>query len=277
MTIDCHFLQQKAAQIRRDLLTTIYLAQAGHPGGSLSAADLVVVLYYQIMQINPLNPRWAQRDRFILSKGHASALLYAVLADKGYFNKTHLATFRKISSILQGHPDMNKTPGVDMTTGSLGQGLSIGCGMALGARQKGYASKIYVLLGDGELDEGQNWEAFMFAAHQNLFNLIPIIDRNHLQLDGTTEDILRLEPLADKLRAFGWRVLETDGHDLPSLVSTLTAAGQAGVPTVVVAHTIKGKGVSFMENSLDWHGSAPDQIHYEQALAELGGRGHDDS
>jgi transketolase len=271
MAIDLVFLQEKAAQIRRDLLTTIYLAQAGHPGGSLSAADLVVALYYQIMRIDPSRPRWIDRDRFILSKGHASALIYAVLADKGYFDKTHLATFRQISGILQGHPDMNKTPGIDMTTGSLGQGLSLGCGMALGLRQQGLPGRVYVLLGDGELDEGQNWEALMFGSHQQLVNLAPIIDRNRLQLDGTTEDIVGLEPLSDKLRAFGWQVLECDGHDLASIIAALEAINQADRPTVLIAHTVKGKGVSYMENSLAWHGQAPNRSQYDQAMCELGG------
>jgi transketolase len=269
--IDTGFLNEKARQIRRDLLTTIYIAQAGHPGGSLSAADILVALYYQVMSIDPKNPSRADRDRFILSKGHASALLYAILADKGYFDPDHLNRFRQISGILQGHPDMRKTPGVDMTTGSLGQGLSPGCGMAWGARKLGLSSRVFVLLGDGELDEGQVWEALMFAAHQKLVNLVPIIDRNCLQLDGDTESVLALEPLADKLQAFGWMVHEIDGHDMQAIVATLGEAGSRGRPDIIIARTVKGKGVSFMEHQAGWHGQAPDETEYRRAMVELGG------
>lgn len=269
--IDINYLNNKARQIRRDLLTTIYKARAGHPGGSLSAADLLVALYYQVMAIDPHNPAWQERDRFILSKGHASALLYAVLADKGYFAPDHLNRFRQISGILQGHPDMKKTPGVDMTTGSLGQGLSPACGMAWGVRKLGLAARIFVLLGDGELDEGQVWEALMFAAHHNLVNLVPIIDRNCLQLDGDTEAVLALEPLSDKLQAFGWKVHEIDGHDMPAIVTALDKAGKQSCPDIIVARTVKGKGVSFMEHQAGWHGQAPDLDQYRRAMAELGG------
>lgn len=267
---DIQLLNKKAAQIRRDLLTTIYRAQAGHPGGSLSAADLLVALYYRVMAIDPTRPHWAERDRFILSKGHASALLYAVLADKGFFPSAALDAFRQISGSLQGHPDMRKTPGVDMTTGSLGQGLSQGCGMAWGARKLGFDSRVFVLLGDGELDEGQVWEALLFAAHQRLTNLVPIIDRNQLQLDGDTESVLALEPLADKLRAFGWCVHEIDGHNMTQIVAALEMAGRQKQPDLILARTVKGKGVSFMENQADWHGQAPNAAQYVQALSELG-------
>ncbi|MDW7656699.1 MAG: transketolase [Bacillota bacterium] len=269
--IDIRFLNEKARQIRRDLLTTIYKAQAGHPGGSLSATDLLVALYYQVMTIDPKEPSRESRDRFILSKGHASALLYAILADKGYFDPDHLNRFRQISGILQGHPDMKKTPGVDMTTGSLGQGLSPGCGMAWAARKLGLSARVFVLLGDGELDEGQVWEALMFAAHHKLTNLVPIIDRNCLQLDGDTEAVLSLEPLADKLQAFGWKVHEIDGHDMSEIVSALSAAGNHDRLDIVIARTVKGKGVSFMEHQAGWHGQAPDAAEYKYAMIELGG------
>jgi transketolase len=264
-------LEDKARAIRRDIAKTIYLARAGHPGGSLSAADIVVALYYRFMRVDPGNPGWPRRDRFILSKGHASALIYAVLADKGFFPKAELATFRRIGGRLQGHPDMKKLPGLDMTTGSLGQGLSIGCGMALGQRMLGMDARVFVLLGDGEMDEGQVWEALMFAAHHRLGNLIAIIDRNRLQLDGCTEDVLALDPLEDKLAAFGWKVIETDGNRMCQVVGAIGKALACDVPCAIVAHTVKGKGVSFMENSAHWHGTAPNDEEYEAALKELGG------
>lgn len=266
-------LINKANQIRKDLLKTIYLAQAGHPGGSLSAADLVTALYYCIMKVNPKDPKYPERDRFILSKGHSSALLYAVLADKNYFQKEELKKFRKLNSCLQGHPDMRKTLGVDMTTGSLGQGLSVGCGMALAARLKGWASRIYVMLGDGELNEGQVWEAFLFGAKHRLSNLCAIIDRNRLQLDGDTEDILPLEPLREKIKFFNWNVYEIDGHNMKQIVSTFEKIkkNRQKKPVCIIANTIKGQGVSYMENKLEWHGNAPNAKQFKMAIDQLGG------
>ncbi|NMB90864.1 MAG: transketolase [Chloroflexi bacterium] len=265
-------LQCIAQRLRAEVLTMVYQAGEGHPGGSLSAADLLAALYFRVLRINPLQPEWPERDRFILSKGHAAPILYAALAERGYFPKEQLKAFRQIDSILQGHPDMHKTPGVDITTGTLGQGLSDGLGMALGGRVLEKDFRVYVLLGDGEMQEGQVWEAIMAAGNWRLDHLTAIVDYNGLQNDGALAHIQPLEPLADKWRAFGWRVLEIDGHDMAQIVSALESIpAAAGQPTVILARTVKGKGVSFMEGVAGWHGKAPNQAQYQQAMAEIGG------
>ncbi|MBI2917283.1 MAG: transketolase [Chloroflexi bacterium] len=243
---------------------------SGHPGGSLSATDILVALYFAVLQHNPRDPHWPDRDRFILSKGHAAPALYAVLAEAGYFPVDELSTLRQWGSRLQGHTDVNRTPGVEMSAGSLGQGLSFSIGMALAARLDRSGYHIYTLLGDGECDEGQVWEAAMAASHFHLDNLTAIVDRNQLQLDGWTSRIMDLEPLADKWRAFGWHVLEVDGHNLARLLDAFRQAkGVSGRPAVIIARTIKGKGVSFMENNVDFHGRAPSRDELDKALREL--------
>ncbi len=264
-------LTQKARKIRRDILTMIYEAQAGHPGGSLSAADIVTALYFRIMRIDPQNPEWEDRDRFILSKGHACPVLYSALANRGYMPHEVIHTLRKLGSPLQGHADMRKAAGVDITTGSLGQGLSDGLGMALGARVLGKDFRVYVLLGDGEMQEGQVWEAVMAAANWNVDHLTAIVDRNRLQNDGVVADIMRVEPLTKKWESFGWQVVEIDGHNMAEIVAALERVPQTvGKPTVIIANTVKGKGVSFMENVPGWHGKAPNREQYLQAMQELG-------
>lgn len=264
-------MQTVARQIRCDIIKMIHTAGSGHPGASLSAVEILTALYFNVMNVDPEHPRWMQRDRFILSKGHACPVYYAALARRGFFPVTELATLRRIGSRLQGHPDMNKTPGVDMTSGSLGNGLSCGAGMALAARMDGLACRIYVLLGDGEIQEGVVWEAAMTAAHYSLDNLCAIIDNNRLQLDGYTRDVMNVDPIDDKWRSFGWNVIAADGHDLDSLVWAFDSAGQAkGQPTVIIANTTKGRGVSFMEDECDWHGRWPTKQEAESALLELG-------
>lgn len=263
-------LKRIAVEIRCDIIEMTCEAGAGHPGGSLSAADIVAALYFRIMRIDPQRPDWPDRDRFILSKGHACPVWYAALAERGYFDKSHLRTLRKLDSILQGHPDMRKTPGIDMTAGSLGHGLSAGVGMALAGRllQKGY--HVWVIVGDGEVQEGSIWEAAMAAAKWKLDNLTAILDRNHLQNDDCVDTEMPVEPLADKWRAFGWEVVEIDGHDMEQIVRVLEWARDfRGRPAMIIAHTIKGKGVSFMENQVVWHGKAPCREEAEQALREL--------
>ncbi len=268
---DIEALQAHARTVRRHIVQMIAHAGAGHPGGSLSATDIIVCLYYGLMRIDPVRPDWRDRDRFILSKGHSCPALYATLAEKGYFSPEHLLTFDHVDSILQGHPDMTKTPGVDMSTGSLGQGLSVGIGMALGARLRGSDFHTYVLLGDGELQEGQVWEAAMAASKFRLDNLTAIVDANRLQLADTVEEIMPSgKPSEAKWRAFGWNVLEMDGHDIRQILTVLDQARRhVGEPTVVIAHTVKGKGVSFMEDNVAWHsrGLAPDEL--SQALRDL--------
>lgn len=263
-------LKRIAVEIRCDIIEMTCEAGAGHPGGSLSAADIVTALYFRVMRIDPQRPDWPDRDRFILSKGHACPVWYAALAERGYFDKSHLRTLRKLDSILQGHPDMRKTPGIDMTAGSLGHGLSVGVGMALAGRllQKDY--HVWVIVGDGEVQEGSVWEAAMAAAKWKLDNLTAILDRNHLQNDDCVDTEMPVEPLADKWRAFGWEVVEIDGHDMEQIVRTLEWAREfRGRPVMIIAHTIKGKGVSFMENQVVWHGKAPCREEAEQALREL--------
>ncbi|MGC9468503.1 MAG: transketolase [Anaerolineae bacterium] len=263
-------LKQMAVAVRCDIIEMITTAQAGHPGGSLSAADIVTALYFRVMNIDPDNPRWPDRDRFILSKGHACPVWYAALAERGYFDKSHLATLRQIDSILQGHPDMNKTPGIDMTAGSLGQGLSVGLGMALSARLQQQDYHVWIVLGDGEIQEGSVWEAAMAAAKWKVDNLTAVLDRNHLQNDACVDDQMPLGPVADKWRAFGWRVVEIDGHDMAAVVAALEEAKEVkGQPTIIIAETVKGKGVSFMENEVVWHGKAPCAEEAEQALREI--------
>jgi transketolase len=271
-------LEGQARVIRRDIIRMIYAAQSGHPGGALSATDIVTALYFHFMRVDPRDPRWPDRDRFLLSKGHACPVWYAALAEKGFFPVEELKTLRQINGRLQGHPDMLKTPGVDMTTGSLGQGLSIAVGMALGLRLDGRDARVYVILGDGELNEGQIWEAAMAAAKYGLDHLLAIVDYNDLQLDGYCHDVMPIEPLADKWRAFNWQVAEIDGHDMHQILAAIEGAQHTeGRPTVIIAHTVKGKGVSFMENDCDWHGRAPNEAQYRQAMAELADEGPGDA
>jgi len=263
-------LKEMAATIRCDIINMICTAGAGHPGGSLSATDIVTALYFRVMRIDPSNPRWPDRDRFILSKGHACPVWYATLAERGYFDKKHLGTLRRLGSILQGHPDMNKTPGIDMTAGSLGHGLSAGIGMALAARVQGKDYHTWVIVGDGEVQEGSVWEAAMAAPKWKLDNLTAILDRNNLQNDWYVDEVMPIEPIADKWRAFGWHVVEIDGHDMEQVVSALEdAKAQRGQPAMIIAKTVKGKGVSFMENVCEWHGKAPCQEEADKALDEI--------
>ena len=263
-------LKKMAVIIRCDIIDMICTAAAGHPGGSLSAADVVTALYFRVMRIDPENPDWPDRDRFILSKGHACPVWYAALAERGYFDKAHLKTLRQMGSILQGHPDMLKTPGIDMTAGSLGHGLPAGLGMALSGklRQKDY--HVFVIIGDGESQEGSIWEASMAAPNFKLDNLTAILDYNHLQNDYSVDDIMPIHPVVDKWQAFGWHVLEIDGHDMAQVVDALEKAkAHQGAPTMIVANTVKGKGVSYMENVCEWHGKAPCQEEADRALEEL--------
>jgi len=261
-----------ARQMREEIIRMLAAAGSGHPGGSLSATDIMAVLYNEALRIDPARPRMAERDRFVLTKGHAAPALYAALALKGYFPREDLADLRKLGSKLQGHPDMNKLPGVDISTGSLGQGLSAACGMALAAKLDQASYRVYALMGDGEQQEGQVWEAGMFAAHYKLDNLIVFLDHNHLQIDGNIEKVMSPEPLDAKWAAFGWRVIPCDGHDLDSIRAALEAAWEVkGQPVMIMAETVKGKGVSFMENQAGWHGQAPKPDQAEQALAEIMG------
>ena len=263
-------LRAMAAVIRCDIIEMIATAQAGHPGGSLSAADIVTALYFRIMRLDPARPDWPDRDRFILSKGHACPVWYSALAERGYFDKTHLATLRQLNSILQGHPDMRKTPGIDMTVGSLGQGLSVGLGMALGGRLKGRDYHVWVMVGDGEVQEGSIWEAAMAASKWHLGSLTAIIDSNRLQNDTCVQDVMPVAPLTDKWRAFGWHVVEIDGHDMAAVVEALESARACrDHPVAIVAHTVKGKGVSYMEGRAEWHGKAPCAEEAERALEEI--------
>ena len=263
-------LERQARVIRRHIIRMIHAAQSGHPGGSLSATDIVTALYFHFMRVDPGNPHWPERDRFILSKGHACPVWYAALAERGFFPVEELLTLRQINGRLQGHPDMGKTPGVDISTGSLGQGLSLGVGMALGLKIDRSSARVYVVLGDGELNEGEIWEAAMAAAKFQLDNLTAFVDYNNLQLDGWCSDVMPIEPLRDKWRAFNWETFEIDGHSMRQIVDTIEAAQQVtGRPSVIIAHTVKGKGVSFMENQCDWHGRAPNDAEFEQAMAEL--------
>lgn len=265
-------LKKSATNIRRNILKMIHNAKSGHPGGSLSAADILTVLYKKCLNIPKdwdKNPNFKNRDRFILSKGHASPVLYAVLAENNFINESELMTFRKINSKLQGHPSRNYIPGIEASTGSLGQGLSLGCGIAMGLKLDNNPAKVVVYLGDGELQEGSCWEAFMQCAHRKLNNLIIIIDRNRLQIDGCTEDVMSLDNLAAKLKAFNLNTIEINGHDYNEIYNAYIKASSSDLPSVIIANTTKGKGVSFMENQAGWHGKAPNDEQLAQALEEL--------
>ena len=264
-------LKRLANRLRIDIVKMIGAAGNGHPGGSLSEVELLSALYFRVLRHNPRNPNWPDRDRFILSKGHGCPALYAVLAEAGYIDHSVLSTLRKLGSPLQGHPDKRFLPVLEANTGSLGQGLSVGIGMALAARLDGKDSHVFVMVGDGEIQEGQNWEAAMFAPYHKLANLTLIVDYNHQQLDGFTKDILDVSPLREKFAAFGWRAVEIDGHDFNQVIPALeeARAGNGGLPTCIVANTVKGKGVSFMENNPEWHGIAPKPDQVAAAIAEL--------
>ena len=266
-------LEVKANTIRQHVIRMIYNAGSGHPGGSLSATDILTALYFHLLNVNPKKVDWKDRDRFVLSKGHAAPALYAVLAERGFFPVEELSTLRKLGSNLQGHPDMLKTPGVESSTGSEGQGLSIGIGMALAAKLDEKNYRVYVMLGDGEMNCGQIWEAAMCASHYKLDNLTAFVDRNKLQLDGLTEEIMKIEPLGDKWEAFGWNVIKKmNGHSIKQIIDSVNRAKNVKKrPTVIIADTVKGKGVSFMEGSPDFHGKAPNEEQYKLAMKELGG------
>ena len=264
-------LEEMARKIRVDIVEMLCEAGSGHPGGSLSLADIFSYLYFSgILNIDPKNPAKRDRDRVVLSKGHGCPVWYAALAEKGYFDKSHLKTLRKYGSILQGHPDMNKTPGVDMTTGSLGQGLSCAVGMAIGAKLDRLDCNIFAIVGDGECDEGQIWEAAMAASHYKLGNLIAILDRNGLQIDGYTKDIMKSEPLIDKWKSFGWEVIEINGHNFDEIDDSINKAiSVKSKPVCIIANTVKGKGVSFMEDECGWHGKAPSEDEKDKALGDI--------
>ena len=263
-------LQILATKSRMGAILGTYHAKSGHPGGSLSAADIFTYLYYKELNVDPKNPSWEDRDRFVLSKGHCCPSLYAVLALKGFFEWDELTNLRHVGAMLQGHSDMKNTPGVDMSTGSLGQGVSAACGMALAAKLDKKDYRVYTVLGDGEVEEGQVWEAAMFASHNKLDNLVLFVDQNGLQIDGTVEDVAGIEPLDKKFEAFGFEVVKINGHDFEQIKNALDFAKTVkGKPTAILAKTVKGKGVSFMENQVGWHGTAPNKEQYEQATAEL--------
>ena len=262
--------------IRKDIVSMICKSKSGHPGGSLSAVEILTALYFDQMNIDPTNPKMEDRDRFVLSKGHAAPALYATLAQRGYFAKDELNNLRQLGSMLQGHPDMKKVPGVEMSTGSLGQGFSVACGMAMAAKLDNAPWNVYALLGDGEVQEGIIWEAAMSAAHYKLDNMIAFLDYNGLQIDGEVESVMNINPIEDKFKTFGWTVITIDGHDFDQIFAALDMAKDTvDKPTMIIAKTIKGKGVSFMENQASWHGSAPSEEQLEQALSELGGAFHE--
>ena len=259
-----------ANKIRRDAVLAVYSAKSGHPGGSLSIADLLALLYFEVMNIDPKNPKMENRDRFVLSKGHTAPALYSALALRGFFPEEDIKTFRHIDSYLQGHPDMNKVPGVDMSTGSLGQGVSAAGGMALAAKLDGKDYRVYTVLGDGELEEGQVWEQAMFAAHYKLDNMTAFIDFNGLQIDGDITEVMNPTPIDKKFEAFGWHTIVTDAHDFDKLAAAVDEAkATKGKPTAVIMKSVKGKNVSFMENNAAWHGSAPNEEQFKAATAEL--------
>ena len=263
-------LKLTAVRVRKGVLTSTHAAKCGHPGGSLSAADMFTYLYFRELNIDPQNPRWPERDRFVLSKGHTAPGLYSVLAQRGFFPVEELTTLRQIGSRLQGHPNMNEVPGVDMSTGSLGQGVSAAAGMALAAKKTGQPVRVYTLLGDGEIEEGEVWEAMMFAHHYGLDNLCVIVDNNGLQIDGKIDEVMSPYPIPEKLAAFGLHVVEIDGHDFRQMERAFAEARETkGVPTAIVMKTTKGKDVSYMENVADWHGKAPNDAEYAQGMAEL--------
>lgn len=263
-------LQKFANQLRKHIVTSLHAAKCGHPGGSLSAADIVTYLYNEEMNIDPKNPKKADRDRFVLSKGHVAPALYGALAMKGYFPEEELLKLRKTGEMLQGHPDMKGTPGVDMSAGSLGQGISVAVGMALSAKMSKEDYRVYTLLGDGEIEEGQVWEAAMFAGHRKLDNLVVIVDNNDLQIDGSVADVCSPYPIANKFEAFNFHVITINGHDFDAIDAAFKEARQTkGMPTAIIAKTVKGKGVSFMENQVSWHGSAPNDEQYKVAMEDL--------
>jgi transketolase len=263
-------LEELAYHSRKRIVSMICKAGSGHPGGSLSALDIITALYFEIMQHDPKRPQWEDRDRFVLSKGHAAPALYATLAEAGYFPVEELDTLRQIGSRLQGHPDMKRLPGIEMSTGSLGQGLATAVGMALGLQLDKRTCRVYCMIGDGESEEGAIWEAGMAAKHFKCDNLAVFLDRNELQIDGPTEKVMTLEPLADKWTAFGWNVIQINGHDFKSIIEAVDAAKERkGRPTMIIAHTVKGKGVSFMEGSLKFHGKAPSEEELCKALEDL--------
>jgi len=271
METDIEHLKKIARQIRVDILTMLVEAGSGHTGGSLSAADIITVLYFYKMRHDPKNPKWEERDKFVLSKGHGAPALYAALGRAGYFGIEHFHTLRKMGSILRGHPNSAVTPGVEVCTGSLGQGLSQANGLALAARLDKKSARVYVMLGDGETDEGQVWEAAMTSAHYKIDNLCAILDNNGLQIDGPNKEIMNIEPIVEKWRSFGWHVIEINGHEIGEIINALNEAERIkGQPTMIIAHTIKGKGVSFMENKVEYHGIAPTKGEYERAMKELG-------
>ncbi len=263
-------LQKKATQIRLDILEEVFSASSGHPGGSMSIAEILTYLYFKEMKVDPKNPKWEDRDRFVLSKGHTAPGLYAALAERGFFPTEDLKTFRNVNSYLQGHPDMKGVPGVDMSSGSLGLGISTACGMALSGKIYNKDYRVYTVLGDGEVAEGQVWEAAMFAAHYKLDNLCAFVDFNGLQIDGAITDVMNSTPIDEKFKAFGWKVIVIDGHDFNQIESAVEEAkATKGQPTMILCKTVKGKGVSFMENKAGWHGKAPNADEYAQAVAEL--------
>ena len=263
-------LKEIARNIRKDIVSMIHTSKSGHPGGSLSAVEILTALYFDEMNIDPNNCKMEDRDRFVLSKGHAAPVLYATLAQKGYFDREELKGLRKINRMLQGHPDMKGTPGVEMSTGSLGQGFSVACGMAMASKLDNAPWRVYALLGDGEVQEGIVWEAAMSAAHYKLDNMVAFLDYNGLQIDGKTEDVMNIGPIVDKFKAFGWNVIEIDGHDFDQIFAALDMAKETvGKPTMIVAKTVKGKGVSYMENQAGWHGKAPKEEEYKIAMEEL--------
>ena len=263
-------LKKTAAKIRLGIVESVHAAKSGHPGGSLSIADIITYLYFEEMNVDPKNPKWEDRDRFVLSKGHTAPALYAALAEKGFFPVESLTTLRKIDSFLQGHPDMKGTPGVDMSSGSLGLGFSSACGMALAAKIQNKDFRVYSIVGDGESEEGQIWEAAMFAAHYKLDNLCVVFDYNGLQIDGPVAEVMNPAPHDEKLKAFGFHVISIDGHDFEQIAAAFEEAKTIkGKPCAIVATTVKGKGVSFMENQVNWHGAAPNDEQYEIAVAEI--------
>lgn len=263
-------LEKTACKVRMGVIEGVYNAKSGHPGGSLSISDVLTYLYFAKLNVDPKNPKWADRDRFVLSKGHCAPALYAVLAERGFFDKSELKKLRHIGAMLQGHPDMKGTPGVDMSTGSLGQGISAAAGMALGGKLSSASYKVYAILGDGEIEEGQVWEAAMFSAHNKLDNLVAIIDNNGLQIDGKITDVCSPMPITDKFEAFGWHVITMNAHDFDDIERAFDEAEKInGKPVAIVMTSVKGKGVSFMENQVGWHGTAPNAEQYAQAMDEL--------
>ena len=263
-------LEKMANEIRKDIVTAVHSAKSGHPGGSLSSADIFTYLYFEEMNVDPANPKWEDRDRFVLSKGHVAPGLYSTLAEKGYFPKEDLKTLRHTGSYLQGHPDMKHIPGIDMSSGSLGQGVSVAVGMAAAGKYDKKDYRVYTLTGDGEIQEGQIWEAAMWAGHRKLDNLVVIVDNNNLQIDGSVEDVCSPYPIDKKFEAFNFHVINIDGNDFDQIRAAFKEARETkGMPTAIIAKTVKGKGVSFMENAAGWHGKAPDDEEYEIAMADL--------